>query len=83
LLQQLQLSDTAFFWSRNPANRCLSGFAFYSFDNGFGFLSDGEAIVYDHDQKKVVYSSGQGFEKGGLRCGKAYLQMMYEEYLGN
>jgi len=83
LLHQLNLSDSAFTWSRNPLNDCTPGFAFYSFDNGFGWITKEGVVIYDHDLQQMLYSSETaGDAEGLLRQGKAYLQELYEEYLG-
>lgn len=83
LLNQLQLPDTAFAWSRNPLNPCCPGYAFYSFDNGFGWITATETVVYDHDQKRIIFPVGDSIPTPHcVRQGKAYLQMVYDEYLG-
>jgi phosphoglycerol transferase MdoB-like AlkP superfamily enzyme len=83
ILHQLKLPDTSFQWSRNPLNPCCPGYAFYSFDNGFGWITATETVVYDHDQKKIIFPQGNSIPSAQcVRQGKAYLQMVYDEYLG-
>lgn len=83
LLNQLGIRDTTFRWSRNPLNPCGHGLAFYSFDNGFGWITDQGQVVYDYDLKQVLVSSGPAPEvQQMLNHGKAYLQEVFEEYLG-
>lgn len=83
LLGQLQIPSTAFRWSRNPLVDAAPGYAFYSFDNGFGFIADSASVVYDHDLGKPLLSVGSpALTARLLKCGKAYLQEMYGEYLG-
>lgn len=80
LLNQTGLSDTAFSYSKNPLSPCVPHFAFYTFDNGFGWINDSGTVVFDHDLGKTVLTGGKPCD---LRYGKAYLQVMYDEFLGH
>jgi phosphoglycerol transferase MdoB-like AlkP superfamily enzyme len=84
LLNQLQLPDTAFHWSMNPLSPCYQGFAFYAFDNGFGCMNGRATVVYDHDAQRILLQQGDstGQQDMLLQEGKAYLQELYREYLG-
>ncbi len=83
LLNQLQIPSRAFRWSRDPLRAAQPGYAFYAFDNGFGFISDSASVVYDHDLGKVLETTGSAATTARLlNYGKAYLQEMYGEYLG-
>ena len=84
LLAQLKISGNQFVRSKNLLNPCQPAFAFYVFDNGFGIITPEQTLIYDHDLGKVVYrekniTADKDYKI--LEMGKAYLQVMYEEYL--
>jgi phosphoglycerol transferase MdoB-like AlkP superfamily enzyme len=55
-------------------------FAFYTYNEGFGFISDSSVYIYDHKQKEPVFTDGRDIETGE-RNGKAYLQVLFDDYL--
>lgn len=55
-------------------------FAFYTFKEGFAFLTDSSAYIYDHQLGKPVVEEGKNPEYAGM-LGKAYLQVLYDDYL--
>lgn len=55
------------------------GFAYYSFNNGFGFMSDSATAVYDCGFKNVIISDGNHAPEN-LNFGKAYLQFLYQDF---
>jgi hypothetical protein len=65
-------------------NTYSKGFAFYTFDEGFGFINDSMEVVYDHNLKKTVMINkkypGADTAKAE-KNGKAILQKMFQEYI--
>jgi hypothetical protein len=55
-------------------------FAFYTFNEGFGFITDSSAVAYDHKLKQLVMKEGK-FTETAERNGKAYLQVLFNDYL--
>lgn len=55
-------------------------FAFYTFNEGFGFITDSSSVAYDHKPGKMVWEEGKSPEAAGA-SGKAYLQVMFNDYL--
>jgi phosphoglycerol transferase MdoB-like AlkP superfamily enzyme len=55
-------------------------FAFYTYNEGFGFITDSSSVEYDHKVKKVMVGEGKdpGFAE---KNGKAYLQVLFDDYL--
>jgi phosphoglycerol transferase MdoB-like AlkP superfamily enzyme len=85
ILSQLNLSYLQFTKSKNLFNKHVNGFAFYTFDNGFGIVTKDQTLVFDHDLQQVVMRKNNlspSSDSVLLDKGKAYLQLMYEEYLG-
>ncbi|HPS28100.1 MAG TPA: sulfatase-like hydrolase/transferase, partial [Bacteroidales bacterium] len=84
LLAQLKIENTGFAWGKNIMNKYCHGFAFYSFDDGFGFITDSTDIIYDHNLK--AFSDIRIKIKGckpqkTQQQGKAYLQLLFQKYI--
>ena len=84
LLAQLNLPSKNFEWSKDLFNNDVKGHAFYSWENGFGFVNEkDQALTFDNTSKAVVYKS-EGLakeEENSLRYAKAYMQTVFQEYL--
>ncbi|MFH0866517.1 MAG: LTA synthase family protein [Bacteroidota bacterium] len=84
LLSQMRIEGKNLKRSINLLNKYSPQFAFYAFDNGFGFITPEQSIVYDHDMGQVVYKSDSvdaNTDEKVLNEGKAYLQQMFEEFI--
>jgi phosphoglycerol transferase MdoB-like AlkP superfamily enzyme len=57
-----------------------ASFAFYAFNEGFGFITDSSAVAYDHKLKKQVLWEGRDPDYA-LKCGKSFLQILFDDYL--
>jgi phosphoglycerol transferase MdoB-like AlkP superfamily enzyme len=79
LLDQLGLKGSFHFGKDILANESNS-FAFYTFNEGFAFVTDTSAYIYDHKLQGPVLEQGNGFEKA-KQLGKAYLQVLCTDYL--
>jgi hypothetical protein len=55
-------------------------FAYYGFDEGFGVVTAGGSLVYDHRGRQVTDSTGRVGERE-RRLGAALLQLTYQDYL--
>lgn len=85
LLSQMKLPYATFAKSKNIFNKCSPEFAYYTFDNGFGIITPKQILVYDHNLGQVVYRKNNlsaAEDEEILNEGKAYLQVMFEEYIG-
>ena len=84
ILSQLQIKNNEFAWSKNVLNKYAQGFAFYTFDDGFGFVTDSSELVYDHNLKSVIRNNnkieGSNPEKS-LKQGKSFLQLLFQKYI--
>ena len=84
LLHQLNLSSANFRWSNDLLQPNRKPFAFYTFDNGFGWITNADSIAYDDRAKQIIYASknsSQNLNLISLQNGKAYLQCLYNDYL--
>lgn len=75
LLAQLRLPHDDFTFSRNML--CSDGphFGYFTFNNGFGVVSDEGATVYDCTSRRVISADSIGWQ---LNAGKAILQTTYK-----
>ncbi len=81
LLHQMNLSSNAFSFSKNIFSN-EPEFAFYAFNNGFGYLSPSAGVVFDCDFNKVLLNVGNITSTDALEKGKAYLQNIYKDLNG-
>lgn len=80
ILSQLNLPHDQFHWGNNLLNFYRGNFAYYSFDDGIGFVKDGGSMRYDFSNAKTDIS-GKDFSQKDVDEGKAFLQVLYEEYI--
>ena len=81
LLAQVQLKGN-FRWSNDLLNAWRRNFAYYSYDEGFGFIEPSASVKYDFNDGKTMMQGRPGDGTSALNNGKAFLQCLYEEYLG-
>jgi phosphoglycerol transferase MdoB-like AlkP superfamily enzyme len=83
LLHQMNLPDTNYRWSKNLLNPFTQEFAFYTFDNGFGFADTTGVTVWNHKFPSESYSTGTDEAQKQLRLtkGHAMLQAIMKDYL--
>lgn len=81
ILSQLNIADSTYKWSKNLLDNS-TGFAFYSYDNGIGWVDEKEKITMDNVTQSITSREGDStFEYIRLKRGKAYMQRVFEEYL--
>ena len=84
VLKQLDLDAKEFKWSKNLLNPYVKPFAFFSWDNGMGFIDSQQCVTFDNTGKVVLYNSKKSDKKTTstiLKQAKSYLQVVYEEFL--
>lgn len=79
LLNQLDIKGD-FPFARDLLSEGSNSFAFYTFNEGFAFITDTSSVIYDHKAGKVVQSSGSGADFAE-QSGKAFLQRLFDDYL--
>jgi len=50
------------------------------YNEGFVFITDSSKVIYDHKLGEPVVSEGPDSERD-LRLGKAFLQVLYDDYM--
>lgn len=85
LLAQLNLPKAQFKWSKDLLNPYTNEFAFYDWDNGFGFMLPQQAVAYDNSGERMIYTRNPNADKSvtskTLLYGKAFMQEIFTEYL--
>lgn len=79
LLDQLGINNS-FPFSKDLLSDESRSFAFYTFNEGFGFITDSSAFIYDQKLKMPVLKEGKDPDYAGEN-GKAYLQVLFNDYL--
>lgn len=79
LLDQLDLPGD-FPFGKDLLSEESNSFAFYCFNEGFGFITDTSTVIYDHKLGRPVLEEGKNPERAEL-FGKSYLQVLYDDYL--
>lgn len=84
LLAQLDIPAKQFIWSKNLLNPYRKPFAFFSWDNGMGFIDNKQCVTFDNVGKMVLYNSDDTNTlqtSNTLDQAKAYLQTVYHQFI--
>ncbi len=82
LLNQLNINDSSYKWSKDLFNKNAKSFAFYTYDNGLGWVDDDNRYTMDNITKELT--SRRNYTKNTdekMMNGKAYMQLVFSEYL--
>jgi len=79
VLNQLEISGS-FPFGKDLLSDESNSFAFYTYNEGFGFITDSSAYIYDHKLKNNVLKEGSDPDFAE-KAGKAYLQVLFNDYL--
>lgn len=80
ILDQLRIPRNQFAWGKDLLDSSAKQFAFYSFNNGFGWVTPQGAATMDNVSKKIIEKDPR-FDTSNLKYGKAYMQFSYQDYL--
>ncbi len=84
LLAQLNIKHDQFNWSKNLLNPNVKHFAYFSWDNGLGFIENNHCVTFDNVGKSILYNNQQNDKEQTnqiLTNGKAYLQSAYQNFI--
>jgi phosphoglycerol transferase MdoB-like AlkP superfamily enzyme len=83
ILAQLGLAYDKFKWSKNIFDKNYqTPWAFYTFDEGFGFLKNKDKIVYDIKLNKlIVKTESKTINDSLTKEGKTLLQKLLDDYI--
>ncbi len=82
LMNQLGLDRSPFKWSRDLFNPYSPVFAYYSFEEGFGWITKDGHFVYeprtDHYHENAIPDS---LKEVNIKQGKSFLEVLFDEYM--
>lgn len=82
LLNQLNLDSSPFVWSRNLLNPYAPEFAYYSFEEGLGWIRPEGHFVYEARVNHFSEDSLPEASKDSIKKeGKSFLQVLFQEYM--
>lgn len=84
LLHQLNMNTKSFPWSKNLLNPNTKSFAYFSWDNGMGFIDSKQCVTFDNVGKRCLYNDHPEDVKNTgllLKNAKSYLQTTYQQFL--
>jgi len=84
ILAQLDISAKEFVWSKNLLNPYAKHFAFFSWDNGMGFIDNQQCVTFDNVGKTILYNSNakdKDLTLKTLNSAKSYLQTVYQQFI--
>ncbi|MFN2439004.1 MAG: LTA synthase family protein [Chitinophagaceae bacterium] len=76
---QLGIKEKYFPFSKNIFDTATKEWAFYSFNNGFGFIQNKKTFVFDNVGGNVLEQ--QGSIAIDMECAKALQQIIYQDFL--
>lgn len=79
LLYQLDLPHKEFTFSNNMVDSVQPAYAFYSYNNGFGFIDTTGVSAYDCESNKPLIIHPEAGNEIRLNNGKALLQTLYDD----
>jgi phosphoglycerol transferase MdoB-like AlkP superfamily enzyme len=79
LLNQLGIAGS-FPFGKDLLSEQSKSFAFYTYNEGFGFLTDSSAVSFDLKSNTTVFQEGKDPESAE-RKGKAFLQVLFDDYV--
>ena len=80
LASQFNSSSKLFPFSKNILDPATLPWAFYSFNNGFGFMQDKKGFVFDNVGKQVIIEKGKTTTTD-LDAGQALQQMIFQDFI--
>lgn len=79
IASQLKLNGN-FPFSKNILSTGANHFAFYTYNEGFAFITDSSKVIYDIKLKECIKKEGSGVSLAE-RYGKSFLQILFDDYL--
>ncbi len=80
VLHQLGLQTDKYRFSKDILGTPIFPFAFYDFNDGFGFITDDTKAVFDNVSRTIIHREGADPEKAA-EIGKAYLQVFAHDFI--
>ncbi len=80
LIHQLHFSDKLFRFSKNLFDSTTKHWAFFTYNDGIGFVTDSSRLLFDIAGKRTVFEEGKS-NKEHERIAKAIMQKVYADFI--
>jgi phosphoglycerol transferase MdoB-like AlkP superfamily enzyme len=80
VLHLMNLPTADFHWGKNLLDAGAGSFAFYVFNDGFGFITPKGVLTFDNVSKKAIRQD-PGVPPAQVEMGKAYMQHSFGDFL--
>lgn len=80
LLNQLHFENKDFNWSKNLLSDEPKPWAYFAFNNGFGFVENNQHLIFDNVGKTIIEKS-EKFSDSLIEKGKSIEQLSFGDYL--
>lgn len=80
LAQQLGLESKQYEFGKNLFDSTANNWAFFTYNDGIGFITDSSRILYDNAGKKIVFEEGK-VGNDQPQIAKALMQFLYTDFL--
>lgn len=80
LIKQSGIDTTIFPFSKNMLDEEVKPWAFFTFNNGFGFVDSSGRVLFDNVGKRVIQKEGT-LDSAGIVAGKAMMQFTYQDFI--
>lgn len=81
LLGQLNLPHGEYKWSKNVFDNATKPWAFFTFNNGFGYINNKNRVLFDN-VGQIVINNPKLQKSRELEAGKALQQRSFQDFLG-
>ena len=80
LVQQLHFNSNPFVFSKNVFDSTSKNWAFFTYNDGIGFVTDSSRLLFDNAGKRIVFEEGKTNPQHE-RIAKALMQQVYSDFL--
>jgi len=80
LAQQLHFKTDPFPFGKNVFDSTSKRWAFFTYNDGIGFVTDSSRTLFDNAGKRIVFEEGKT-NKEQERIAKALMQKVYSDFL--
>jgi phosphoglycerol transferase MdoB-like AlkP superfamily enzyme len=80
LMQQLNFTDTLFPFSKNVFDSSARHWAFFTYNDGIGYVTDSSRLLFDNAGRKVVFREGKT-SPADEKIARALMQKLYSDFL--
>lgn len=80
LINQFHFSSNPFSFSKNVFDSSSKHWAFFTYNDGIGFVTDSSRLLFDNTGKRVVFEEGKA-GKEQQKTAQALMQYLYSDFL--